>query len=279
MTTVLYTVVTCLRWWRTGPRGIAGLIFPAISELGVGQPEKFLYQCGFAFGGIFMGAGIWLYALLVYPMLYDACTATPDGPHKVEELSLLSRILKWGYLAAFGVILQGVLTLETTVTLQCVLHWVGAMCFMLGGLNHARVADQLYEILQHRAFAREFATNRNVRESRRFFANSWVRLVTKFRHLIITYASLFLFAIPILSQISSAMMGSSSSPATEPAGETFAEAAADEVTAASGRNMPADLTTMNMMGMMQWGIILQFAIYFLTYAVDLCMAACMVTER
>ena len=79
-----------------------------------------------------------------------------------------------------------------------------------------------------------------------------------------------------MAQIFFASQGSSTPPPPDvPPSATPAERAEIERVARETHAQLPDPKTMNTMGAMQWAIILQFAVYFCTYAIDLyvCQAA------
>mmetsp|Transcript_33414 Transcript_33414/g.85171 ORF Transcript_33414/g.85171 Transcript_33414/m.85171 type:complete len:336 (-) Transcript_33414:20-1027(-) len=258
MATVVVTVVACLRWWRSGPHFVPGLVFPAISELGVAAPEKQLYQVGFGLGGELMSAGILLFELLVAPQLMHSSAAS-ERPQQAKEQALLDNLLFWGHASAAGVSLQGVFTLEHTISSQCFVHWGGAMLFMGGAMQHAKASGELYEIISARIAAPGYASVPCVAAARRLLADGAVALAVRLRHFILNYASMVLFGITLLAQFVLAMLGVGPEQPEQP----------EQPAVDPRKEPPIDLSTMNMMGFMQWGIILQFVVYFCTYAADL----------
>lgn len=298
MLTMTATVAACLYLWRLGPRYKTGLLFPAISELGIDLPQKRLYQAGFALCGGLLALGILLFEELVafalVPMergstvLIDGLWSMPQFNGKVgvcEEPSdatqsrwnvrlqsgevkalksenlrvrqgsaaspdrvLLLQMVRWGYLSAAGVVSQGIFTLERGFSGQCLVHWGGAMLFILGAMQHAKASNELYD----RAAQRRVA----------LLQDKLVVIAFWLRHLILDYSSVVLFLVPLLMQ---ALPSSQRGSATE-----------REVSGAKtvhGSEEDLDPNVMNTMGVMQWGIILQFAVYFCTYTADLRAAA------
>jgi hypothetical protein len=232
---VLLTVFTCYYLWRTGENiRDHRVIFPAISELGAAMPEQRVYQVGFAMTGVLLFLHIRMFSQLVVPKLLEYGT-TELQAHADQAVS-------WGYYAAFGVILQGLFTLEMKVSMQSMIHWGGAVLFMSGAMNHAQSSKALYD------GALEYSDHVDV------LRNDSLLSVVNVRRLILDYSSMVMFVPIILAQVFFA----SSAPAAPRR-------------LPSGEEEPAmpDPKTMNTMGVMQWAIILQFAVYFCTYAVDL----------
>ena len=144
----------------------------------------------------------------------------------------------YGYLAAAGAGLQGLFTLEMKTSPQSFIHWGSAMMFMMGSMHHSQMSSVLYAE----------ATSQG-----RLLQNEWVATAANFREALLKYSSVIMFAPMILSQV------------------FFASKNND-------KNENKDISTaspamMNAMGLMQWSIILQFSIYFLSYAMDIWIAS------
>ena len=247
MFSVLFTLAVCYYLWRTGnnirdPR----VIFPAISELGASMPEHRVYQVGFAITGLLLALHIRLFSQLVLPKLLEHDASGDMKTHADLAIS-------WGYYSAVGVILQGVFTLEMKVSMQSMVHWAGAVLFMSGAMNHAQASKTLYaKVIENNS------------DHVAVLRNESLLSAVSFRKMILDYSSFFMFVPIIIAQI---VFASSTAEAT-----TAAQAAATAAAAQRGEEAPPpmqDPKTMNTMGVMQWAIILQFAVYFCTYAVDL----------
>jgi len=165
--------------------------------------------------------------------------------------ALLDRTLWWGHAASAGVALQGVFTLKHEVDLQCFVHWGGAVLFMAGAMQHGKAGNELYDRAQAGKKSPLMTGHR-------------LKLAMRMRHCIVEYSSLVMFMVPLLMQL---FPGEPKGPnatddrQSEPPSKVAAKAA------------EIDPRMMNAMGLMQWGIILQFAVFFLTYTVDLAAAA------
>ena len=248
MSCVLITLGMCYYLWRTGDNiRDARVIFPAISELGAAMPEQRVYQVGFAITGLLLALHIRLFSQIVLPKLLEHATT--------EMQTNADLAISWGYYSAAGVVLQGVFTLEMKVSMQSMVHWGGAVLFMSGAMNHAQASKSLYQ-----------SAIETSSDHLDFLRNEHLLMAVNFRKLILDYSSFVMFVPIILAQIFFASGGSPT------AAETTAIAAAAAAAARRGEPpQPAnpDPKTMNTMGVMQWAIILQFAVYFCTYAVDL----------
>lgn len=251
MSGLLWTVFTCYSMWRSGPNiRDSRVIFPAISELGASMPEHRVYQVGFAVTGVLLAVHVHLFSQIVLPQLLDL------GNSEMQQHA--DNAVWYGYLAAAGVVAQGVFTLEMQLSAQSCIHWAGAIMFMNGAMNHAQESKALY------AAAMQFSDH--VPLLRSPFLTSTVAV----RKFIVDYSSMFMFLPVVLVQIFFASQGSSPPPVPEiPASATPAERAEIERVARETHAQMPDPKTMNTMGAMQWAIIFQFAVYFCTYAVDL----------
>eukprot|EP00928_Gymnodinium_smaydae_P032465 TRINITY_DN23504_c0_g3_i1.p1 TRINITY_DN23504_c0_g3~~TRINITY_DN23504_c0_g3_i1.p1 ORF type:complete len:371 (+),score=79.27 TRINITY_DN23504_c0_g3_i1:53-1114(+) len=297
LTAAVGTVVTCLCIWRSGPHFVKGLTVPAISELGVEEPERRIYQVGFALCGALLSSSLLLYRELVPKSLLGAPTTPPakasaklaaGSPVRVPgeaggsgsregmcqsfdaekgcwsvaleagEVQLykpeallrlaseadarqLQSLVWWGHVSAAGIITQGLVTLSHEgVGPQNLVHWGGAITFMLGAQLHAQASNELYGDAADRGAP--------------LLQSAWVRLALRMREIILNYSSVAMFAVPLVMQFVPEASGSNDGNAT----------ATIEVNGA-----PFDPKMMNMMGLMQWGIIGQFALYFCSYTLDL----------
>ena len=244
MSCLLWTMFTCYYLWRSGPNlRDARIIFPAISELGASMPEQRIYQIGFATVGIFLIIHISLFKDVVLPQIL----AYGDS----EQQKHADTAVWYGYLSAVGVILQGVFTLEMQVSMQSMIHWGAAVCFMMGAMHHAQASKVLYA---------EAMTHSNHIP---VLQNSILVKVVGLRAFIIDYSSMVMFAVPLLSQVLFA--SSSGNDSTDAAGGN------QNQNQEQGQGAQPDVNPkmMNSMGLMQWLIVFQFAVYFASYAVDL----------
>lgn len=234
---LLVTVSKCYSLWY--PVREPGSIFPAISALGIAYPQKLVYQSGFATVGVLLGVHIYIFRETILK------------PHfsKNHVLAKTADNCVWyGFQAAFGAALQGLYTLQVNMSLQNLLHWGGAILFMSGAMQHAQLSTDLY--MKH---GPEYEIEvLDIPE---------IRQIAYFRSLILKYSSVLMFAPMILGQIFFA--GTNSTDNTEAETETSNGPAAPP---SQEQQSPA---MMNSMGLMQWVIILQFSVYFCSYAVDL----------
>ena len=226
------------------------------------MPEHRVYQVGFAVTGCLLAVHIYLFSQIVLPHLLDY------GNSDMQQHA--DNAVWYGYAAAVGVIVQGVFTLEMQLSAQSCIHWVGAILFMNGAMNHAQESKALYTA------ALQFSDHIPVLRSP--FLTSTVAI----RQFIVDYSTMFMFLPVVAAQIFFASQGSSTPPPPDvPPSATPAERAEIERVARETHAQLPDPKTMNTMGAMQWAIILQFAVYFCTYAIDLyvCQAADMELEK
>jgi len=214
-------------WFPT--RQFRGLIFPAISELGVAQPQKSVYQVGFVTVGLLLALHVYVLSQIVIPKLVPS-NAEP------ERTKAASNCIWYGYQAAFGAGLQGLFTLELQVSPQSIIHWVAAVLFMMGSMHHAQLSSNIYDDA--------------IAEGALPAPVVWAATL---RSAILKYSTVVMFLPVILCQVFA-----SSFPQQPP-----------QQAEGGDPQMPGSPTMMNAMGLMQWFIILQFAFYFASYAVDL----------
>jgi len=302
------TVTICLAMWRSGSSYMPGLIFPAVSEIGVDLPQKRVYQIGFGLCGALLSLSIGMFCVLVAPRLVlsagDETKDTvdvirsgsqvqlarlqsaaslngqigvckdfdekekrwtihlSDGKSKAirpENLVVYNAdrknveqwskdLVRWGHGAAAGVALQGIFTLEHgQASIQCFVHWGGAVLFMMGANLHGKASNQLYDKLAE--------------DGNPLVKASGVAMALKARHFILDYSSMGIFMLPLLMQFIPAFNAST--------GAEEVEISANMSNSTDSKSLPFDPKMMNTMGIMQWAIILQFAFFFCTYMADL----------
>merc|ERR1712019_296335 len=130
----------------------------------------------------------------------------------------------------------GVFTLEHSISAQCFIHWGGAVLFMAGAMNHAKASNELYEGV--------------VSRGEPFLQSRFVKVALWLRNAILKYSSVGMFMVPLLMQVFPA--------ATEEAPQEHAAASEVGADFVQSKETPMDPRMMNAMGLMQWGIILQF---------------------
>jgi len=245
---LLLTVGVCYALFL--PR-IAGtsIVFPAISELGIYTPEKFAYQLGFGMVGLMLLATIHVFDKKVSPQLLEALSEASSRQLVVEAVN-------YGYYAAFGVILQGICTLNTTMSPEVALHFVGAFVFCSYGMHHCNSVRQLFEA----GLSAEHQTL--------FFSHPYIRRTVEVRTVCLDKFPLLFVLVPIMFQAyqvlfkGGAQLGGNANLQNQTQGNV--DAGGGTETAAQEENP----TLKNIMGLVQWLIILQVAVYFCTYAVD-----------
>jgi len=217
-------------------------VFPAISELGIYAPEKYAYQLGFGLVGVMLFTTIRVFDKKVAPHLL-ALTGTDEQ---------VVQAVNYGYYAAFGVVLQGVCTLNVAMSPEVALHFVGAFVFCSYGMNHCNYVRQLFEM------------GLEAEETTAFFSHPYIRSVVQVRGMCLDKFPLLCVLIPVMFQgyqvlfKGGGQLGGNANPAQ---GNTEVQD--------GNQNPPEENPTLkNIMGLVQWLIILEVAVYFCTYAVD-----------
>jgi len=239
---LLLTVGVCYVLFLPRIEGTS-IVFPAISELGIYYPEKIAYQLGFGLVGVMLFTTIRVFDKKVAPHLL----ALPGTEEQVVQA------VNYGYYAALGVILQGVFTLNVTMSPEVALHFVGAFVFCSYGMNHCNYVRQLFEM------------GLEAEEKTAFFSHPYISFVVQLRGMCLDKFPLLCVLIPVMFQgyqvlfKGGGQLGGNANP-----GQGNAEVQ-------DGNHNPPEEenpTIKNIMGLVQWLIILQVAVYFFTYAVD-----------
>jgi len=136
---VLIWIVTTLAgcYWLHKPLSSPETVLPGISELGIAPPARGVYRGGSAAVGLLLACTIRLYASLLLPQLVDSASAS----RAAESTNM-------GYVAALGAAVQGVFTLDTGLSAQTLLHFAGAIAFVLGTMWHAAASNALFSDLR-----------------------------------------------------------------------------------------------------------------------------------
>mmetsp|Transcript_20980 Transcript_20980/g.37378 ORF Transcript_20980/g.37378 Transcript_20980/m.37378 type:complete len:308 (+) Transcript_20980:64-987(+) len=203
-----------------------GIIFPAISFLGVSGDAKLIYQVGFATTGLLLLCTVFLLNVIVASHLAKSGilveNQTGGGTSVDFEKSVLaaSRAVKTGAVSAMGVLLQGIFVLEMKPGWQSIIHWAGALIFMMGAQAHAQEVILLYEKTASPAL------------------HNLLRGSLEWKRACIN-APAIIFVVPIGLQIVRVFLG-----------------------------LDAGAVVQNAMGIVQWGIIASFVLFFVSYAYD-----------
>jgi len=120
-------------FWLHSPLTTPEALLPGISEMGIAPPARALYRGGSTLVGLLLAVTIRLYSILLLPQLADSIAAG----RAAESANM-------GYVAALGVALQGLFTLETALSAQTLLHFAGAIAFVLGTMWHADASNALF---------------------------------------------------------------------------------------------------------------------------------------
>ncbi|CAK0868860.1 unnamed protein product, partial [Prorocentrum cordatum] len=213
-TTVLAWIVTTLVWcyWLHRPLTSPGSVLPGISEMGIAPPARGIYRGGSATVGLLLACTVHLYSAVLLPHLAEGAA----GGRAVECTSM-------GYVAAVGVAVQGIFTLETSMSIQTLLHFAGAIAFVLGTMWHADASNALYTDLGDTVLA----------------ASPSARAAVAVRRTCSEGLPAMLLAVPVGLHLWQWARGLES----------------------SGR-------LQNAIGFAQWALVLNFAIFYCTYACD-----------
>eukprot|EP00933_Yihiella_yeosuensis_P008630 TRINITY_DN114194_c0_g1_i1.p1 TRINITY_DN114194_c0_g1~~TRINITY_DN114194_c0_g1_i1.p1 ORF type:complete len:473 (-),score=64.33 TRINITY_DN114194_c0_g1_i1:133-1551(-) len=217
--------------------------FPQISELGVGpRTARVLYRVGFAAAAALLGATVLLHQELALPHL-------PNG----RDSEGGADFTWYGLAAAAGVACQGVFLLEPSLTNQTKLHFVGALLFFYGAWCHMGAATKLYlpstEYLREDSEAyEEMLQLAQAASSSMLLKHPHVSMLVFFRHKLLMRAPVLTFVVPLGSQLLERTPGPSKSPASSP-------------------------RMRSAMGLVQWLVVLNFALIFLSYGPELSVAA------
>jgi len=198
---------------------------PAISEMGVAPPARGAYRAGFVVVGILFAMTVWLYHSILMSQLSEASPS--------DDAALPWSSTRYGFLAAFGAVLQGLLTLEPRLSWMSGLHFLGALLFIVGTMQHATMSNAL------------FASSRGEALLRADMAGYAFAL----RTFCAEKGPAVLMGLPILQQIAARVPSFIRSPATAGASD-----------ASSGMQ--------SAMGLVQWALVLNFATFFCSYGVD-----------
>ncbi|CAK0836216.1 unnamed protein product [Prorocentrum cordatum] len=272
MAAVLLTVAACYRAWSRGPR-LPGVVFPAVSELGVDLPQRRMYQFGFVSCGALLSASVAIFTELLAPHLLQAAAEPIPG----EDLGAggQARICGLG---------GGALDLNGQV---------GKLKTQEGSGGRWRVelpsgavkAVPPQNLVAHKPEAAAGAPERQLWDS----CLRWAHCsalgvavqggVTLVRELclqnFVHWGGAVLFMAGAVQHAKASVdlyealfllpLALQAFPAAGPPGRG--------TTAGGGASPEVDPAVLNAMGVVQWGIIQPFAVFFCTYACDMSAAA------
>jgi len=257
---VLATVFLCYSYHR--PYMQAGEVFPAISELGMHPPAKYIYQIGFFITG----------SLLTLMMYNFTGVFAPLFPK--EALPLVLEVSRTGMLAGIGAAIQGLYTMEPRISYRSLIHWGGAMVFAYYTMNHVQTIQQLHKVEEnHCALTERLAYISSLRET---LLTKGISTVMFGMFAIIIFGQYFGFTggveAPAKENENSdtAQANQKQAPTKEEVDKVFESANQQQTQGAPTQPplTPAQMRQKNAMGLMQWGIILLQALMFSTYAID-----------
>lgn len=214
-TTVLMWIITTLAgcYWLHRPLSLPDSVLPGISEMGIAPPARGVYRCGSAMAGLLLASTIRLYSTLLVPHLADSAATG----RAAESTNM-------GYVAALGMAVQGVFTLEAGLSAQTLLHFAGAVAFVLGTMWHADASNALFTDLGDTALA----------------ASPLARFAVAVRRTCSEGLTVMLLLVPVGLQVWAWTTGFESKVAR----------------------------LQNMIGIAQWALVLNFAVFYCTYAFD-----------
>ena len=165
----------------------------AISELGIADPERRIYQLGFSLLGLILGFKVWLYGELLKVHLVPAQDERLDA--------VFTKAMHNGWRAAAGCIVQGIFVLERTFSLQSVIHWGGAGLFVASTMQHAQSTEDLYQA----AFA---AANRSHKHVVLWIQHPRIIATQAARNKMLSSApGYIMFCVPLLLQMITGLTG------------------------------------------------------------------------
>lgn len=206
-----------------------------MSELGVKQPEKTVYQVGFAVVAalVFVHVGVLERAMKPHFVRVQGLS-----PKELEDNERdFEMCVSKARMSALGIFLQGVFTLEHDVSWQSFVHWGGAIIVMIGATAHTQASQDMYKrtaphsaLLQTPGMKWIASIRTAMSESLGFFIGG------------------ILFLVPLLWQVSKAI-----------------DTPANQKNAAQQPSMPSAL---NLMGAVQWLLIFRIAAVYISYGFD-----------
>lgn len=215
---LLATLSCCYRLHK--PFLEAGVWVPAISEMVVTDTGRRVYQYGFSLVGLLFGCTMKLYDVLLMPQVLAS-----EG----SEVTSVSHSIALGYLAAAGVVLQGLLTLESQLSWRSLLHFGGAIMFVMGTMHHATLSNAL------------LASVKDTPLVVGSLKAQWAMVVRRFCS---EYGPVALMVLPLGHQV------------------------VRRVSPQKGEAGAGTTGIQNAMGMAQWALVLNFAVFFSSYAGD-----------
>jgi len=167
--------------------------FPQISELGAGPASaRMLYRFGFGSASALFFATVLLQQELCLPLL-------PGGRLNDEG----ERFTNSGIAVALGIGTQGLFVLETSMSMQTGLHFVGTGLFFLASMNLMTSAERLYFFSEAVAEDEEgvASTSLQLAECTLLTSSPMLQQLAWFRHFVLMKAPMALFVIPICYQL------------------------------------------------------------------------------
>ena len=184
---LVYTIVValglCYYLQNKAGKMQEGVYFPAISQLGIEAPEQLLYQVGMTLVSTCMVVGVMRMEDTLLPHYFFEKNYTEI----VDTQEAFMACRKAGFIAAAGVCIQGIFTLEIKLSTRSFMHWGGTAVFAYGAFNHCdgvmRLLDGVRSPLQDVPA---------------------VALSKQVKHVFLEQVPSMLFFLPILGQVLSA---------------------------------------------------------------------------
>jgi hypothetical protein len=196
------------------------IVFPAISELGaLGGTGKLIYQIGFCVVGGMIALVVYQWKHEVVPVLLSQLDVAEDDAKPTaardaffQAATQIDSVEQQGYQAAFGVALQGLFTLETTISLQCFVHWAGAAAGIQGAMTHHQLSNALYlAAMRHEEHTIQTSSSSEAAHHPLFESSvggvSWLGASAGFRVWIVENSGGLLFILPFVTQIVGVAVG------------------------------------------------------------------------
>jgi len=238
---IVGTVGTCFKLHT--PLRDPSTVCPPISELAVAPTSaKMLYRIGFAAAAALLAASVLLHQELSLPHL-------PGGRNGDAGIGCTH----YGLLAAAGVAMQGVFVLEPRLSWQCCIHLLGAFIFFGGAWSYMSWAHKLYLPGSNQppedspGWSESVAVAQDQADASALLGHPLVWSIVWLRHYILMRGPMALFLVPLVVQ--------------------FAERAPANVALAASSSVRGSS------GLVQWLLVLNFMLIFLSYAPEMAVAA------
>lgn len=267
-------------------------VFPSISELGVPKSTRPIYRVGFIWAAFLIALTVWLYGELLMSNLAEApplptlvapnasmntssetVEVSEASDKTVENLTVSEnagienstgnittrdpnssiyvwgpeRSIKWGYAAAAGIGIQGFFNFDSRVSLRSAFHVVGMGTFVAGMCQHCMLSSLVLTSPRGKPF---------------MDASAMLHRVLKLRRNVTDFAPMVLLLLPLGTQYSTLFRKplNMNPPSGQPEMPSM-------------RSFLADTGLVSWIARSQWALMLVFAAFFSSYAVDFWVAS------